>query len=67
MNEPFACGLIWFPNSQVKKTEEEKQSEKDKALIPKTEDVKLEAKDEATEESKEKQRRPQKRRQAKKS
>ena len=58
--------MILFPNCQVKETEEEK---KDKALIPKTEDVKLEAKleEEDEEESKEKAKRQKKRRLAKKS
>ena len=63
--------MIWFPNCQVRETEEEKKSEeKDKALIPKTEDVKLEAKleeEETEEESKEKAKRQKKRQLAKKS
>ena len=51
----------------MKKTEEEKGSEKDKVLIPKTEDVKSEKDEEEAEESKEKPRRSKKRRQVKKS
>ena len=81
MNSPFLSNqkvrlIVWetlsmwvdlFPNYQVNKTEEEKESEKDKVLIPKTEDVKMEEEEEETEESKEKRRRPKKRRQVKKS
>ena len=54
----------------MKKTKDEKESEKGKALTPKTEDVKLEAKSEENEEeeeSGEKSRRSKKRRQTKKS
>ena len=57
-------------NFQVKRTEDEKESENGKALTPKTEDVKLEAnseEEEETEEHKEKSKRPKRRRKVKKS
>merc|ERR1711934_301240 len=49
--------VVEVEDNKVNKTEEEKESEKDKVLIPKTEDVKLEEEGEETEESKEKRRR----------
>ena len=60
-----------FSYLQVKETEEKKQSETERTLKPKTEDVKLEAnveeEEKETDESKEKPKRPKKRRQIKKS
>ena len=60
-----------FSYLQVKKIEEKKQSEEERTLKPKTEDVKLEAnveeEEKETDESKEKPKRPKKRRQIKKS
>ena len=60
-----------FSYLQVKEIEEKKQSETERILKPKTEDVKLEANVEEevkeTDESKEKPKRPKKRRQIKKS
>ena len=60
-----------FSYLQVKEIEEKKQSETERTLKPKTEDVKLEAnveeEEKETDGSKEKPKRPKKRRQIKKS